>query len=149
MDRRRAYLDSPVLLRRLLRQPDALSNLSEWDLFSSELLGVEVRRTLHCYCAAQLFSEQDLARRTAEFQALLAAVDQVPVSKAILNRAGRPLGGALGTLDAIHLVTAMFWSEYNGEEVAILTHDRELAFAARQRPCRSPVTDPPAKREVT
>lgn len=131
MDRRRAYLDSSVLLRRLLRQPDALSGLSRWDLVASELLEVEVRRTLHRYCAAQLFSEQDLALRTAELQALLAAVDQVPLSKAILNRAAGPLGGALGTLDAIHLVTAMLWSEYNGADIAFLTHDRQLANAAR------------------
>src|SRR5271157_2799043 len=123
MDRRRAYLDSSVLLRRLLRQPAALSGLSRWDLVSSELLEVEVRRTLHRFRAAQLFSEQDFALRTAELHALLAAVDQVPLSKAILNRAGSPLGGALGTLDAIHLVTAMLWSEYNGQDIVFLTHD--------------------------
>jgi hypothetical protein len=39
----------------------------------------------------------------------------------VIARAGGPLGGALGTLDAIHLVTAMLWS----------THDRQLANAAR------------------
>lgn len=131
MDRRRAYLDSSVLLRRLLRQPAALSGLSQWNLISSELLEVEVRRTLHRYCAAQLFSEQDLALRTAELRAVLAAVDRVPLSKAILNRAGGPLGGALGTLDAIHLVTAMLWSEYHGEDIVFLTHHRQLANAAR------------------
>jgi predicted nucleic acid-binding protein len=118
-------------LRRLLRQPDALSGLSRWDLVTSELLEVEVRRTLHRYCATQLFSEQNLALRTAELHALLAAVDQVPLSKAILGRAGGPLGGALGTLDAIHLVTAMLWSEYSGEDIVFLTHDRQLANAAR------------------
>jgi len=131
MDRRRAYLDSSVLLRRLLRQPAALSGLSQWNLVSSELLEVEVPRTLHRYCAAQLFSEQDLALRTAELRAVLAAVDRVPLSKAILNRAGGPLGGALGTLNAIHLVTAMLCSEYNDEDIVFLTHDRQLAEAAR------------------
>jgi hypothetical protein len=119
------------LLRRLLRQPDALSGLSRWNLVASELLAVEVRRTLHRYFAAQLLSERDLALRTAELHALLAAVDQVPLSKAILNRAGGPPGGALGTLDAIHLVTAMVWSEYQSEDIAFLTHDRQLANAAR------------------
>ena len=131
MDRRRAYVDSSVLLRRLLRQPAAVSGLSRWDLVASELLEVEVRRTLHRYCAAQLFSEQDLALRTTELHALLAAIDQVPLSKAILNRAGGALGGILGTLDAIHLVTAMLWSEFNGEDIVFLTHDRQLANAAR------------------
>ena len=49
----------------------------------------------------------------------------------VIARAGGPLGGALGTLDAIHLVTAMLWSEYNGADIAFLTHDRQLANAAR------------------
>ena len=130
MDRRRAYLDSSVLLRRLLRQPGALPGLSQWALVASELLEVEARRTLHRLCAIQALSEPDLALRSAELHTFLAAVDQVPISKIILNRAGGPLGGSLKALDAIHLVTAMLWSEYNGESIVFLTHDRQLAQAA-------------------
>ena len=130
MDRRRAYLDSSVLLRRLLRQPGALLGLSQWALVASELLEVDARRTLHRLCAIRALSEPDLALRSAELHTFLAAVDQVPISKIILNRAGGPLGGALGTRNAIHLVTAMLWSESNGESIVFLTHDRQLAQAA-------------------
>ncbi|MGA2269268.1 MAG: hypothetical protein ABSH44_12435 [Bryobacteraceae bacterium] len=108
-----------------------MSGLSQWALVASELLEVEVRRTLHRLCAAQAMSEQDFALRTEELHALLAAVDQVPLSKVILKRAGGPLGGSLKTLDAIHLVTAMLWSESNGVSILFLTHDRQLANAAR------------------
>ena len=131
MDRRRAYLDSSVLLRSLLRQPDVLPGLSQWALVASELLEVDARRTLHRLCAIRALSEPDLALRSAELHTFLAAVDQVPISKIILNRAGGPLGGALGTRNAIHLVTAMLWSESNGESIVFLTHDRQLANAAR------------------
>jgi predicted nucleic acid-binding protein len=131
MDRRGAYLDSSVLLRSLLRQPDALPGLSQWALVGSELLEVEARRTLHRLCAIRALSEPDLALRSAELHTFLAAVDQVPISKIILNRAGGPLGGSLKTLDAIHLVTAMIWSEYNGKDIVFLTHDLQLANAAR------------------
>ena len=130
MDRRGAYLDSSVLLRSLLRQPDALPGLSQWALVASELLEVEARRTLHRLCAIQALSEPDLAVRSAELHTFLAAVDQVPISKIILNRAGGPLGGSLKALDAIHLVTAMLWSESSGESIVFLTHDRQLARAA-------------------
>ena len=130
MDRRRAYLDSSVLLRRLLRQPGALPGLSQWALVASELLEVEVRRTLHRLCAIRALSEPDLALRSAELHTFLAAIDQVPISKIILNRAGGPLGGSLKALDAIHLVTAMLWSESSGESIVFLTHDRQLATAA-------------------
>ena len=130
MYRRRAYLDSSVLLRRLLRQPGALPGLSQWALVASELLEVEVRRTLHRLCAIRALSEPDLALRSAELHTFLAAIDQVPISKIILNRAGGPLGGSLKALDAIHLVTAMLWSESSGESIVFLTHDRQLATAA-------------------
>jgi predicted nucleic acid-binding protein len=117
-------------LRRLLRQPGALPGLSQWALVASELLEVEARRTLHRLCAIQALSEADLAVRSAELHTFLAAVDQVPISKIILNRAGGPLGGSLKALDAIHLVTAMLWSESSGESIVFLTHDRQLAQAA-------------------
>jgi predicted nucleic acid-binding protein len=117
-------------LRRLLRQPGALPGLSQWALVASELLEVEARRTLHRLCAIQALSEPDLAVRSAELHTFLAAVDQVPISKIILNRAGGPLGGSLKALDAIHLVTAMLWSESSGESIVFLTHDRQLARAA-------------------
>jgi hypothetical protein len=34
------------------------------------------------------------------------------------------------TLDAIHLATALLWAEHAGE-IVFLTHDRQLATAAR------------------
>ena len=37
----------------------------------------------------------------------------------------------LGTLDAIHLATALLWTETTGESLAMATHDAALAIAAR------------------
>jgi hypothetical protein len=37
----------------------------------------------------------------------------------------------LGTLDALHLSTALLWSEMRNENLVMATHDRALAMAAR------------------
>jgi len=98
---------------------------------ASELLYVEVRRTLNRYQSEGLLSAEALAASIGEFQALLAATEQVPISRQILDRAAGPLPAPVRTLDAIHLATAMTWAETNQEEVVFLTHDRQLATAAR------------------
>ncbi len=131
MDRRRAYLDSSVALRVLLHEPEALPKLARWDLVASELVEVEVRRALHRLNLDRTLSSEALALLTGELHLLLSAVDQVPISRAILNRAGGPMATPVKTLDAIHLATALTWSEYHGREILFLTHDRQLATAAR------------------
>ena len=37
----------------------------------------------------------------------------------------------MGTLDAIHLATALLWHESTGEELTMATHDRALALGAK------------------
>src|SRR5476651_2256044 len=97
----------------------------------SELMEVEAGRALYRIHAEGLLTDEELGSRIAELQAIVAAVDRVPITKLVLNRAGGPLAGILKTLDAIHLVTAQLWSEYNGEAIVLLTHDRQLATVAR------------------
>jgi predicted nucleic acid-binding protein len=131
MERGRAYVDSSVIVRRLLRHSGALTGLADWALVASELMEVEAGRALYRIHAEGLLTDEELGSRIAELQAIVAAVDRVPITKLVLNRAGGPLAGILKTLDAIHLVTAQLWSEYNGEAIVLLTHDRQLATVAR------------------
>ena len=49
----------------------------------------------------------------------------------VLRRAGQPFPTPLGTLDAVHLATALLWRDTRGEDLALATHDRALALAAR------------------
>lgn len=53
------------------------------------------------------------------------------VTPAILGAASQPLPTVLGTLDAIHLATAVLWRESRDPDLVIATHDRALALAAR------------------
>jgi predicted nucleic acid-binding protein len=53
------------------------------------------------------------------------------VTDAVLLRASQPMPVVLGTLDAIHLATALLWIERTGDDLAVATHDRALARGAR------------------
>jgi len=37
----------------------------------------------------------------------------------------------LGTLDAIHLATAILWEDFRREDIVMATHDTALALGAR------------------
>ena len=67
--------------------------------------------------------------RTAVLDAL-SAFSLLAVTDRVLQRAADPFPTALGTLDAIHLATAL---ELRAEipDLEIATHDRELALAAQ------------------
>jgi uncharacterized protein len=62
---------------------------------------------------------------------MLDAIALVPLSDPILERASQSFLTALGTLDALHLATALRLTEYGVTELTFLTHDGELATAAR------------------
>jgi predicted nucleic acid-binding protein len=125
-----AYIDSSVVLRILLPQSDAIPDLTRWRLFSSQLVDVEVRRTLLRYHAEHALSAASFARRVNEWNLVRDSIDLIPISNGILQRAAEPFPTLLKTLDAIHLATAMGWAAQTREPVTILTHDRPLGIAA-------------------
>ena len=48
-----------------------------------------------------------------------------------LARASEPFPTAIGTLDALHLSTALVWRERQDQPLVMATHDGGLALAAR------------------
>jgi hypothetical protein len=62
---------------------------------------------------------------------MLASFQQVPISSAIQDRAAGLFHAVIGTLDAIHLATALVWMEQTEEPLLFVTHDVQLAVAAR------------------
>jgi len=61
---------------------------------------------------------------------VLQRVTTVPVEPRILLRASEPFPTLLGTLDAVHLATALLIRD-DLEDLSFATHDDELALAAR------------------
>ena len=126
------YVDSSVLLRRLLGQPGALA---EWPQLergvASELVQLECLRTVDRLRHAEALSaDQAVATRQAVYR-LMGTLEVVDLSRAVLARAGQPLPTPLGSLDAIHLTTALLWAETLDRDLVMLTHDQALAAAAR------------------
>ena len=126
-----AYVDASVLLRLLLGEPGRLAKWREVETaVSSALAEVEVLRTLdRLRLRAELTPEETADRRGTAYR-LLEAVSLADVSTPILRRAADPFPTPLGTLDAIHLATALAWRDAR-REVVMATHDAQLALAAR------------------
>jgi predicted nucleic acid-binding protein len=127
-----AYVDSSVLLRKVLGQAGALL---EWSLLkggvASALVEAECLRSLDRWRLREGASEAEVAlRREAVFR-LLERVELVELTREVLSRAAQPLPVSLGTLDAIHLATALLWSERGGSPLVMATHDAALGLAAR------------------
>ena len=127
-----AYLDSSTILRVILGQRNALK---EWRSITqgvaSALVEVECLRTLDRLRLAEGLADAEIAiRREAVFR-VLEAIEVVELTRPVLARASQPLPTALGTLDAIHLATALLWKDRSGADLAMATHDDALATAAR------------------
>jgi predicted nucleic acid-binding protein len=127
-----AYLDTSALLRLVLREPGALEELRSCEaLVSSELVAVESLRTIDRLRLQGVLSTEDAASRREAATEWLEAVDLVLLQRPILARASEPFPTPLGTLDALHLATALVWQDRMGQRLVMATHDRDLALAAR------------------
>jgi uncharacterized protein len=126
-----AYVDASVLLRVVLRQPNALP---EWKRIergvSSALVATESLRTLdRLRLRAQLFDSEIASRRRA-ILAVIASLELVELDAIVLERAAQPMPTELDTLDAIHLASAILWRDTTGELLTMATHEKALALGA-------------------
>jgi predicted nucleic acid-binding protein len=127
-----AYVDASVLLRVALRQPDALT---EWRQVqqgvSSALVLTESLRTLDRLRVRANLTDVQVASHRATILALIGSLELVEIDAIVLDRAAQPMPTELGTLDAIHLVTALLWKEMTQVDLVMATHDVALALGAK------------------
>ena len=130
-----AYLDTSVVLRILLEQR---APLNEWEVLhvgvSSALLRVECYRSLDRLWQQGLIIEEKLAAKSAATDQLMKRLDLLRLDERVLTMASRPLPTPLGTLDSLHLATAMLYRDNQPRDERPLyfaTHDVSLARAAR------------------
>ena len=127
-----AYVDTSALLRIVLREPGALENLRSYDgLVSSELIAVESMRTIDRLRLQGSLTAEEAATRRRTVDEWLEAIDLVLLRPPVLSRATEPMPMPLGTLDALHLATALIWRDRVGPLPAMATHDSMLGTAAR------------------
>ena len=127
-----AYVDASVLLRVALRQPNALP---EWRQIeqgvSSALVMTESLRTLDRLRLRAHLSDAEVARRRATILQLIASLELVEIDAVVLDRAAQPMPTELGTLDAIHLATALLWKDMSRVDLVMATHDDALGLGAQ------------------
>ncbi len=118
-----AYVDTSVLGRVLLDEPGGDAIRRELQRFdrrvASRLLGVELRRV----------GRREDALEDAE--QLLENVVLLPIDERVLTAAEAVPPRTVGTLDAIHLATALRLAEADELDV-LMTYDKQLAKAARE-----------------
>ena len=127
-----AYVDASVLLRVALGQRDALP---QWRQIhhgvSSALVMTESLRTLDRLRHRANLADPEVASRRATILRLVASLELVEIDATVLERAAQPMPTELGTLDAIHLATALLWKEMTRVDLVMATHDGALALGAQ------------------
>lgn len=125
------YVDSSVLLRVVLGEA---GRLQEWQrietAISSELIRLECLRTIDRARIRFAIADKSVSQYRAAIMEAIDTFSLISVDSYILQQASDPFPTTLGSLDAIHLATALLARE-EFEELELATHDDELATAAR------------------
>lgn len=128
----RALVDTSVLVRKLFGEPNPLAEWSSIDeAYASRMLVVELGRVIDRSRLAGTIDDEQVAELHDEARRLLRSIDIMELGEAVLSRAAGPMPTMIGTLDAIHLATALELTRSVGESIAVATHDVQLARAAR------------------
>lgn len=125
------YLDSSVVLSYLLKQTNALKPWGEWTrVCLSQVNQLEAYRTFYRLRIMGLVDDERLAILFQEYRKVTEQAEIIEVNRAVLERAEKPFPTVIGSLDAIHLASALLWQESERKELVFLTHDAQLGRAA-------------------
>ena len=128
----KAYFDSSVILRRALDEPGAIRNWSQWQqVMSSELMRVEVFRAINRLRILRELPDAQVAEMIDSVRRLIDGIQQIAMDAGVLQGASAPFASVVGTLDAIHIATALRWMQDQEETLVFVTHDVQQALAAR------------------
>jgi predicted nucleic acid-binding protein len=127
----KAYVDSSVLLRVILGELGRLASWRQIDVaVSSELIKVECLRTIDRARSQLRLDDDGVARHRADALEVIDSMNLVPLAPAVLDRAADPFPTSIGSLDALHLASALLVrDDYEG--LVFTTHDESLGIAAK------------------
>jgi len=128
------YLDTSVLAKILLREPDVGLAQAIWEVPSrratSVITVVEARAALRAAVLGRRLAPGQLEERVAELEYRLEECAQVAIGSDVIAAAvGLADAHALRALDAILLATAAVFGD---SDTLFVTWDRRLAVAARE-----------------
>ncbi len=127
------YLDSSVLLRKMLNADHAYSNFTQFEkIGSSELISIECHRVLDRYRMENLLDDDQIAEAKASLKEIILGMYIIEISDSIKIRAQGSFPTILGTLDAIHISSALLWKENEHiETLTIVSHDKQMNKCAK------------------
>jgi predicted nucleic acid-binding protein len=128
----KCYVDSSVLLRYLLTDDREFERTREFEHpGSSELLGIECHRVLQRYRLEGAIGDQQLQEAASYLTDICAGLTIFELSPQVKRRATQAFPTTIGTLDALHLSTAILWAELDPEPLVLLSADGQLRTCAQ------------------
>ena len=125
-----AYVETSVLLRIVLGEPEGLKIWPKIaNPISSELIRFECLRTIDRGRIRLGLDDRSVARQRGAVIEMIDSLRLISLDRTILDRAAEPFPTSLGSLDAIHLASALLAREHYGDLI-LATHDDELGLAA-------------------
>jgi predicted nucleic acid-binding protein len=127
------YVDSSVVLRHILNDDPILRRIPSGDrVGASELLEIECRRVMQRERLESRLDDRQYSASLVTLDAVLDLFFLIELSAAVKRRAAGFFPTVIGTLDAIHLASALLWREVESDaDFRILTYDRQLEICAR------------------
>lgn len=120
-----------MLLRVILGEPDPLPAWGRIDLaLSSDLIRLECLRTIDRARIQLQLADDAVARQRADVLEAIDSINLIPLTSLVLARAAEPFPTLIGSLDALHLASALLVREAY-DDLLFATHDHALAVAAR------------------
>jgi len=124
------YVDTSVLLRVVTGAPGRLPSWRKITRpLSSQLILLECARTIDRARIRFRLDDREVLDRRLAVQEQVDAFEIVPLAAIVLDRASEPFPTAIGSLDAIHLASALL-ARRRYPDMILATHDDELATAA-------------------
>ena len=125
------YMDTSVILRRLLGEPDGLNPWGGWDrVYTSVLTRVEYFRVVDRLRLESKINDAERVALQESFSIFWQTSYRIPLSDFILIRAAQPFPTIVGSLDGLHLASALTVRASGVNEITVLTHDKQLGRAA-------------------
>lgn len=126
------YIDSSAVLRVLFNHGSSFRKFGQWSAAgSSELLRVECNRTMYRLRLENKITDETLSNYQIAFTDFFETIDIIEINPTVIEKSAGPFPTIVGSLDAIHLASALLWKEELDEDIHMLTHDAQLAIAAR------------------
>lgn len=125
------YLDTSVVLRVLLQEPNPVRSWGRWErAYSSNLWSIEALRTVDRLRLAGHLIDREVATLVSTIRTIDETLTIRALDETIMTRASESFPTSVGTLDALHLSTALTIRQSATLDF-FLTHDAQLATAAQ------------------